>query len=122
MRGVLTLSVLATLIAVLALGGYVTGSKDISSGKEVTLIITTLGKTSIDKFDVTGFTALEVLESTHDVETTAGYVKCIDSVCGGKEYHWLYYVNGKTVPKSSADYQVKRSDIIEFRFGKRWGG
>ncbi|MBW2980068.1 DUF4430 domain-containing protein [Candidatus Woesearchaeota archaeon] len=119
MRGVLTLSVLAALIAILALGGYITGRKDTSSGKEVTVIITTLGKTSIERFDVTGFSALEVLESTHDVGTTSGYIKCIDDVCGGKEYHWLYYVNGRSVPKSSDGYQVKRGDIIEFRFGKR---
>ena len=119
MRGVLTLSVLAALIAILALGGYITGRKDASSGKEVTLIITTLGKTSIEKFGVTGFTALEVLESTHDVGTTSSYIKCIDGVCGGKEYHWLYYVNGRSVPQGSADYQAKGGDIIEFRFGKR---
>jgi len=118
MRGVLTLSVLAILVAMLAFGGYVAGSRDVSSGKEATLIITTLGKTSIEKFGVSGFTALELLESTHDVETTYGYIKCIDSVCGGKEYHWLYYVNGKSVPKNSANHQIKRGDIIEFRFGK----
>jgi hypothetical protein len=49
---------------------------------------------------------------------TAGYIKCIDGVCGGKEYHWTYYVNGKMMPKRASNYLVKRGEIIEFRFAK----
>ena len=119
MRGVLTLSVLATLVALLAFGGYVVGNDESPSGKEVTLIVTTLGKTSTERFDVEGFAVLDLLKATHDVETTSAYIKCIDDVCGGKEYHWTYYVNGKRASETASTYRVKRGEIIEFKFGKR---
>ncbi|MBW2984735.1 DUF4430 domain-containing protein [Candidatus Woesearchaeota archaeon] len=122
MKGVLTLTVLAALVAILAFGGYVVGSKGVSSGKQVTLIVSTLGKTSTEHFDIDGFTALDLLGSTHDVKTIADYIKCVDGICVSKEYAWSYYVNGKLVPRSASTYLVKRGDIIEFRFEKTWGG
>jgi hypothetical protein len=121
MRGVLTLSILAALIALLALTGYVIGSKDVSEG-EVTLIVTTLGGTSNERFDVKGsVSALRLLKENHDVETVSSYVKCIDEVCTEKEYQWFFYVNGKRAAQSPDDYIVKRGEIIEFRFGKGGG-
>ena len=113
MRGILTLSVLATLVSILAFCGYMIGSREVPSGKDVTLIVTTIGHTSTEHFGATGFTALELLESTHDVTMMSDYIKCIDLVCGGQEYHWTYYVNGKRAPKSASVYQVKKGEIIE---------
>ncbi len=120
MKGIITLSVLAAIVCLLAFGGYVVGSSDINAGEEVTVIITTLGKTSTERFDVSVSTALDLLKAKHDVKTTSDYyIKCIDDVCTGSEYFWSFYVNGKMFPKSASTYQVKRGDIIEFRFGKR---
>ena len=118
MRGVLTLSILAALIALLALTGYVVGSKEVSEG-EVTLIVSTLGKTSNEKFDVKGpVSALRLLEAKHDVKTVSRYIRCVDEVCTEKEYQWFFYINGKRAAQSPDDYMVKRGEIIEFRFGK----
>ncbi len=119
MRGILTLSVLASLVALLAFGGYVLGGKEVSSGGHVTLIVTTLGKTSSEKFDVRGsVSALKLLKVNHDVKTVFDYVKCVDEICTEKEYQWFFYIDGKRAAESPDDYQVKRGDIIEFRFGK----
>jgi hypothetical protein len=118
MKGLLTLSILATLVTLFALGGYVMGNQETESGEDVKLIITTLGKTSIEKFDVGGFTSLEILGSVHEIVTTSNYVKCIDSICAGIDFHWLFYVNGKIAPKNAAVYKAKRGDILEFRLSR----
>ena len=118
MKGLLTLSILASLVTLFALGGYVVGSQEQVSEEDIKLIIATIGGTSIETFDVDGFTALEILGSVHEVVIASGYVKCIDNTCGGIDYHWLFYVNGKASSQSPAVYKAKRGDILEFRLSR----
>lgn len=119
MRGVLTLSILASLISMLAFGGYVMGINEVSTGEEVTMVVSTLWETSTFRFSADGYTALELLRSKHEVTRTAAYIKCIDHVCVNKEYSWSFYVNGKMVPQSASAYTARSGDILEFKFGKR---
>jgi hypothetical protein len=118
MKGLLTLSILATLVTLFALGGYIAGGQETESGEEIKLVITTIGKTSIERFDVDGFTALEILGSVHEVVTTSSYITCLDNICAGRDYHWMFYVNGKISSESAAIYKAKRGDILEFRLSR----
>ena len=85
----------------------------------VTLKISSIGNTTIEKFNVTSTTALSLLKYRHKVETTYGnYVKCIDDVCANKEYVWTFYVDGEKSTIGASQYIVKNGDEIEFRFNK----
>lgn len=63
-----------------------------------------------------GKNALELLQSTHQVDATApGYVNAIDSIKAGDHQFWAFYVNGKQAEVGAKDYQTKTGDAIEWK-------
>lgn len=87
----------------------------------VTLRISSIGNSTIERFNSSGTTAIELLEHRHDVKKNYGeYVECIDDVCGNKEYMWTFYVNGEKSVVGASQYNVKKEDEIEFKFDERW--
>ena len=42
-------------------------------------------------------------------------IKCIDNVCGGKDYNWMYHVNNEIRNVKVSEYIVQAGDDVEFR-------
>ena len=84
------------------------------------LVIKTIGSTEVEKFDKIGYTALEMLQTNHDVKLTYGNaIKCIDDICAQSGYWWPLDVNGKKASLGVQSYIVKNNDKIEFVLSKK---
>ena len=94
-------------------------SEEFDTKGNATLVIKTLGNTTTEKYQIKDATAHDLLKYKHDIKLTYGnYLECIDNVCANKEYIWTFYVNDAESPLGVKQYEVKRDDRIEFRFGK----
>lgn len=108
-------------MAALVLAGLIS-SKRQQQGIEgnVTLIVSSLGKTTAEKFFSRNARAIDLLKDKHEVKATiGGYIKCIDDVCVYSDYNWVFYVNNKSISSSANDYRADAGDIIKFEFRKR---
>jgi uncharacterized protein DUF4430 len=69
-----------------------------------------------------GKTALELLETAHQVEkktsSVGSFVEGIDGIKNRSDRFWLYYVNGKKPEVASDRYPTTPNDTIEWRFEK----
>lgn len=81
----------------------------------VTLVVESIGETTVEEFDIEGMVVLELLKSNHKVINDY-FVKCIDDLCADGKYSWLFYINGEIVPEGVQRYKVRRGDKVEFRF------
>jgi len=81
-------------------------------------MIKTLGQTTSESFNFTKGNALGLLQQNHDVKTLLNdnYIECIDKTCTNKDYHWLFFVNNKTINYGVKNYMLKDKDIIKFEF------
>ena len=68
-----------------------------------------------------GWTALDLLKSSHRVETktfsgVGAYVVSVDGIKedAGKNF-WAFYVNGKQATVGAGDYKVQNGDKIEWK-------
>lgn len=89
----------------------------------VTTPSTTPKSSTISYSGVDGKTALELLKSSHKIETQSfsgvgEFVKSIDGVTPDKDHFWAFYVNGKTSTVGASSYTSKSSDKIEWKLDK----
>ena len=121
-RIAIALAITAVLISTLAVIGFLQ-TRDIPSGTgKVTLEITSFGSTETNTYDFTNLTALQLLEEHNSVNVTnskfGAFVNCINSVCSGNNFYWIYYINGKSADVGAGSYWVKNDDSIEFMYEK----
>ena len=96
--------------------GYFQGKQGSKEG-EFTLKITFIGNESSETFNNSAITLRDALVAHHNIGTTVNdYVKCIDGVCAGSDYHWQFYANDVKANYGVDSYPVSEDDIIEFRF------
>lgn len=102
-------------VAILSLIGYSIQKNEQAREGEVTLIITSIGRTTQEKFNLTGISALELLEKGHNI-TGGFFAICIDDICAEGKYKWSFYVNEKLSIEGPTTYKLNGGDKIEFRF------
>jgi len=83
----------------------------------VSLTIASVGRTIHENYIARGVSALDLLSKNHNV-SGSNYITCIDNVCGGNDYSWYFYVNGKLSPVSAKSYTIVGNEKIEFRLEK----
>ncbi len=111
---------LVVFIAVLTFIGYVlSGVVDKSPVEEDTfLIIRSVGGTTIELIE-SGRTPLDVLLDLHAIQMEElqymVLVNCIDNICGGDDFYWAYYIDGKIGSVGVGEYIIQPGDDIEFR-------
>ena len=72
---------------------------------------------------VEGKTALELLKSSHKVESQSfgefgEFVQSIDEIKPGPTHFWAFYVNGEQAEVGASAYQTKDSDQITWKLTK----
>lgn len=102
-------------MAIVTLVGYFLQEEQVVSEGNVTLVVESIGKTTVEEFDLDGMIVLDLLKNNHEVINDY-FVKCIDDVCADGKYSWLFYVNEEVVSEGVQRYEVNRGDKIEFRF------
>jgi hypothetical protein len=115
-----TLLFLIILITVLTFIGYI--FKGVVSTpieqEETFLIVRSIGGTTVELIEP-GKTPFDTLMDLHvtQIEQLPGEVliKCIDNVCGGNDYNWIYYVNNEIGNVKISEYIIQAGDDIEFR-------
>jgi hypothetical protein len=115
-----TLLFLITLITILTFIGYI--FKDVVSNPieqgETFLIIRSVGGTTVELIEP-GNTLLDIILERHvtQVEQFSGgiLIKCIDTICGGNDYVWKYYVNNELGNVKISEYIIQAGDDVEFR-------
>jgi len=79
-------------------------------------------KCEISYVGVEGKNALELLKSSHQVETQSfsfgEMVLSIDGVKSPSTDFWAFYVNGKQAEVGAGDYQTKNSDLLSWKLVK----
>ena len=79
-------------------------------------------KCEISYVGVEGKNALELLKSTHQVETQkfsfGEMVQSIDGVASPSTNFWAFYVNGKQADVGAGDYQTKSGDKLSWKLQK----
>ena len=116
MKKLFVMSLLAGIVISLTLIGYFQEKQSSKEG-EFTLKINFIGNASSETFNNTAATLSDALGAHHTIKTTVnGYVKCIDSICSGSDYQWLFYANGKRINAGIDYYHPKKGDVIEFKF------
>ncbi|MDO8655529.1 MAG: DUF4430 domain-containing protein [bacterium] len=79
-------------------------------------------KCEISYVGVEGKNALELLKSTHQVETQkfsfGEMVQSIDGVASPATDFWAFYVNGKQSDVGAGDYQTKSGDKLSWKLQK----
>ena len=111
---------LIILITVLTFIGYI--FKDVIDNpvesEDTFLIVRSIGGTTVELVNP-GKTPLDLIMDLHvtQIEQLSNdiIIKCIDKVCGGKEYHWVYYLNGEKGLLRFNEYLIQEGDDIEFR-------
>jgi hypothetical protein len=115
-----TLFFLIILITVLTFIGYI--FKDVTSNpvehEETFLIVRSVGGTTVELINP-GKTPLDILMEMHVTQleegTTEIFIKCIDNVCGGEDYNWMYYLNEEKGYIKINEYVIQEGDYIEFK-------
>lgn len=77
-------------------------------------------KTTVQYQGVEGKTALELLRSSHNIETKeftgiGEYVVSIDGLAPDNQHFWAFYVNGSQAQVGAGQYITKNSDQIEWK-------
>jgi hypothetical protein len=81
---------------------------------EVTIIIETLGETLTEEYGYYGISLYEMLDERHDLKMShCMFLKCVEEICGNKEYSWAIYVNGDIINFGVDYYIVNNGDKIE---------
>jgi len=67
-----------------------------------------------------GKTALELLQSKHQVDVTetegvGEFVSAINGQAAGENEYWAFYINGELAPVGAGEYVTKEGDLIEWR-------
>lgn len=82
------------------------------------MIIKTIGNIIQEEHNLTGISALELLQINHNLQVnSAGIIKCIDGICAENDYWWQFYINDEWSTIGSKTYIVKDKDKIGFIFG-----
>ena len=111
---------LIILITVLTFIGYIFKEfiSDPVELEETFLIVRSVGGTTIELINP-GITPLDLIMETHvtQIEQVPNgvFIKCIDNICGGEDYNWIYYLNGEEGLIGINEYLIKEGDDIEFR-------
>jgi len=114
---------LILILLLLALSAGCSKGNNSSESGEVTLVISTIGKTTSENLTISNSTALQILEHSHAVESVAypaigKFVKCIDRVCSDSSYFWAFYINGNLSSIAASSYIPRKGDILEFKYEK----
>ena len=115
-----TLLFIIILITVLTFIGYI--FKDVVSNpieqEETFLIVRSSGGTTVELIEP-GKTPLDIIMEMHitQIEQLPNelLIKCIDNICGGDEYNWVYYVNNEIRNVKVSEYIIQAGDDVEFR-------
>lgn len=111
----------SSFLLTVALGLALTGASCSLTTKVLTNTNTvsnlnTAVSTSITYSGQDGKNALELLQSTHQVDVSAqGFVNAIDGRKPGDHQFWAYYVNGKQADVGAKEYQAKTGETIEWK-------
>jgi hypothetical protein len=78
---------------------------------------------SIQYQGINGKTALEILKSTHQVQTQeykglGEFVQGIDGTVPAKDEFWSFYVSGKQAQVGASAYITKNGELIEWKLEK----
>jgi len=86
----------------------------------VALEIKSIGRNTLEYYNGTGVSALDLLKIKHDVKLSLNkqFVQCIDGVCVENEYGWSLYVNDKYINKGVDSYIIKGGDEVRFEFSR----
>lgn len=79
-------------------------------------------KCQISYVGVEGKNALELLKSSHQVETQSfsfgEMVQSIDGIKSPASHFWAFYVNDKKAEVGAGDYQTKTGDTLSWKLEK----
>lgn len=113
-----------TVFAVIILIGFLQSKLQLSAQTtgHVILEVTEFNHTTKGDYNFSNITALQLLQNHATVNVTeskfGAFVNCINSVCSGNNYYWMYYINNKSANIGAGSYFVKNNDVIEFRYEK----
>ena len=85
-------------------------------GSKVTLEIEGIGLNASRQYVYSG-DALKLVKKDYKVRGLLS-VSCIEDVCQGRDYVWMFYVNGQLMNKAPKHYKVRRGDIISYKLEK----
>ena len=90
---------------------------------KATIVIKTLGKTTLQNVSANGRSLYEILDKHHDLEVQFNGISasllCIDQVCAKNGFWWQLYVNDKLVLKTIDTYFPKKGDKIILEYGEK---
>lgn len=128
---IITTAIITLAVLVVAFIGFLQTGNSITvqnqqmqkNNENITLIVNLFGSNKTFSYFPTGnASALETLEKNNIVNATnskyGAFVNCINSVCSGNNYYWMYYINGKSASVGASSYFPKSNDTIEFKYEK----
>lgn len=116
----------STWISVLAVVVLATGLYMVIPNRKVCLATRTIDaqaqSCTVTYKGIDGKNALEILKSSHKVETKTfsfgEMVQSIDGISSPSTHFWAFYVNGKQAEVGAGDYQTKPEDEISWKLEK----